>query len=77
MNRVIILSCKGNASGFKHMDLPLVKFDVVRAVEYNEADNGSTDSNDNQFVFHPEGKCLKHAYTCSVLRSNSPFAFAP
>ena len=47
-------SCKGDASGFKNRNMPIVKFDVGQAVGCKEADDGSTDSNDKKLWFIPK-----------------------
>ena len=60
------LSCKGNLRWFKDMDLPVVKFDVGQAVGCNEADDGSKEISDNQFIIYPEGECLYHAHTLAA-----------
>ena len=57
------LSCKGNLRWFKDMDLPDVKFDVGQSLGCNEADDGSKEISDNQFIIYPEGECLYHAHT--------------
>lgn len=47
-------SCQNDPAGFKNMDLPVVKFDAVRAVGNKNLDDGSTDSKDDEFIVHPE-----------------------
>ena len=43
-------------TGFKKLDLPVVKFDSVKAVgKEKEGDDDSMDE-DNEFTIHPEGE---------------------
>ena len=52
-------------TGFKKMDLPVVKFDSVKAVGNDkEGDDDSTDEG-NEFTIHPEGELLSR--TCIYL----------
>lgn len=45
-------------TGFKKMELPVVKFDSMKAVG-QECDGDSAEgNNDNEFIIHPEGEML-------------------
>ena len=46
-------------AGFKKMDLPVVKFDSIKAVG-NGGDGESTEGN-NEFIIHPEGEITTHS----------------
>ncbi len=46
-------------TGFKKMDLPVVKFDSMKAVG-KEGDGDSTEGN-NEFTIHPEGKITTYS----------------
>ena len=43
-------------TGFKKMELPVVKFDAVRAVGKEGDDESKEDDDDNEFTIHPEGE---------------------
>ena len=42
------------AAGFKKLDLPVVKFDSVKAVGKSEDDDSEDTDGDNEFTIHPE-----------------------
>ena len=41
-------------TGFKKLDLPVVRFDSIRAVGKDSATDGDGSDDDNEFVIHPE-----------------------
>ncbi len=51
-------------TGFKKMDLPVVRFDLVKAVGKDDDDGDAEDL--NEFTIHPEGEQLRTNHEAAV-----------
>ena len=64
------------ATGFKKLDLPVVKFDSVKAVGKGEDDESEGTEGDNEFTIHPEEWTNKMGDTTVSSRVQIPLRLA-
>ena len=64
------------ATGFKKLDLPVVKFDSVKAVGKGDDDESEGTEGDNEFTIHPEEWTNKMGDTTVSSRVQIPLRLA-